>query len=137
MVSYLAKKDKNGLLLTGSNFLNTVDNSTEKPKPHVILEYDHLKGGMDTMNQTSHFSTKMPSCHWLLAVFCSMLDTAAPLNSYTLWKSTKSTANETRFGVIFSLRKSLIHEQQEIRAQSVSPCCNSSIDCYKHDCARP
>ena len=66
----------------------------------------------------SHFSTKMPSRRWPLAVFCNMLEIAA-LNSYTLWKSTKSTANETQFGFIFSLCKSFIREQQEIRAQIV------------------
>ena len=119
VVSYLAKKDKNVLLLTSSNFRNTVDNSTEKRKPHIILEYNLLKGGVDTVDQMlSHFSTKMASRRWPLAVFCNMLDIAA-LNSYTLWKSTKSTANETRFGFIFSLCKSLIREQQEIRAQIV------------------
>ena len=83
MVSYLVKKDKNVLLLTSSNFRNTVDNSTEKRKPHIILEYNLLKGGVDTVDQMlSHFSTKMASRCWPLAVFCNMLDIAA-LNSYT------------------------------------------------------
>ena len=73
IVNYLSKKNRNISLLSG-DFRRT-DESTPKFKPHVIMEYNKTKGGVDAVNKMAqHFSTKMASRQWTFAVLCNISD---------------------------------------------------------------
>lgn len=117
VVSYLPKRNKNVLLLSSKNFRAAVDETSDKKKPLMILEYNKLKGGVDSVDQMlRHFTTKMASRRWPLAVFCNLLDIAA-LNAYTLWKDINNSPNLPRFKFIHELSCFLIQEQQNIKTQ--------------------
>ena len=57
-----------------------------KRKPQLILKYNRLKGGVDSVDQMlRHYTTKVASRRWSLAVFCNVIDIAS-LNAFVLWK---------------------------------------------------
>ena len=112
IVSYIPKKKKNVILLTSGNYRDTTDN-TEKKKPHIILQYNNIKCGVDTVDQmVTHYSTKMASRRWPLAVFCNILDIAM-LNAYVLWREIDSN-KFSRFSFIHEVATTLlsVHKPQ-------------------------
>ena len=114
MVSYVPKKNKNVLLLTSAKCSPTTDDSSQKKKPHLILEYNKKKGGVDIIDQMlRHFSTKMSSCRWPLAVFCNILDITM-LNAFVLWKEISSPSS--RFLFIHDVAIMLLESQKERRS---------------------
>lgn len=114
IVSYVPKRNKNVVLLTSGNFRDTIDNTTEKKKPHIILQYNKKKCGVDTVDQmVSHFSTKMASRRWPLAVFCNILDVAM-LNAYVLWQDINNTKC-SRFSFIHEVASSLLSDHKSQR----------------------
>lgn len=75
LTSYKAKRNKNVLLLSSLHCNPSVDDSTEKKKPGVVLFYNGEKGGVDTADQMLRcYSTKCASRRWTLSAFFNLLD---------------------------------------------------------------
>lgn len=111
IVSYIPKKNKNVLLLSSGCIIDSVDRSTEKQKPDLIYEYNRSKGGVDTVDQMlRHYSTKMASRRWPLAVFCNILDISM-LNAYILWREINEN-KESRFHFIHQVARQMISLQE-------------------------
>ena len=84
IVSYTPKKNKNVLLLSSSRFHDTIDTSNAARKPALILQYNKLKGGVDTIDQMlRHYTTKIASRRWSFSTFCNTLDVAG-VNTFVL-----------------------------------------------------
>ena len=105
--------------MTSSRYSSAIDNSTQKKKPHIILEYNKKKGGVDTVDQMlRHFSTKMASRRWPLAVFCNILDITM-LNAFVLWKEISNQSS--RFLFIHKVATNLLECLKERRSSIPLP----------------
>ena len=133
LVSYVAKRKKVVVLLSSNNLRDTVDQSPKR-KPHIILDYNKFKGGVDTVDQMlRHFTTKMASRRWPLGVFCNILDIAA-LNAFILWRDISSEP-KTRVQFIYELCKKLIswHQQERAEASSLHPAVRHALCAVDRD----
>ena len=93
LLSYIDKKKKekkNILALTSMH--NQVKLSVdEREKPHALVFYDHIKGGVNVVDLISaKMSTRMKTRRWTLNVFAFMLDTART-NAKTIIKENTPT----------------------------------------------
>ncbi|KAL3979011.1 LOW QUALITY PROTEIN: HtrA serine peptidase 1 [Sarotherodon galilaeus] len=111
ILSYVAKKNKNVLLLTTAPRYhrrsgpeprpsrrsgNSKSNSKSKSnsnggssgggKPPLVLHYNRTKGGIDNLDKVvSTYSCRRKTCRWPVALFHNMVDVAA-YNAFVLWR---------------------------------------------------
>ncbi|KAE8277045.1 hypothetical protein D5F01_LYC25192 [Larimichthys crocea] len=89
LVSYLAKKNKNVLLLSTFH-TRTADvvgrRQRADNKPAVILDYNSNKGGVDNLDKVvATYSCRRMTARWPLAVFHNILDVSS-YNAFVIWR---------------------------------------------------
>ncbi|KFM59493.1 PiggyBac transposable element-derived protein 4, partial [Stegodyphus mimosarum] len=91
LVSYVPKKNKCVNLLSTMHHDNAIDNETgECKKPEIVTFYNLTKGAVDVVDEMSaSYSTSRISKRWPMAVFFSVLNTAA-INARILILSSKN-----------------------------------------------
>ncbi|XP_005753281.1 piggyBac transposable element-derived protein 4-like [Pundamilia nyererei] len=97
VLSYVAKKNKNVLLLTTSPRYVGPSGSLLEPssnpgggggpaKPSMVLHYNHTKGGVDNLDKVvGTYSCRRKTSRWPMALFHNMVDVAA-YNAFVLWR---------------------------------------------------
>ncbi|CAI5671651.1 unnamed protein product [Oreochromis niloticus] len=101
ILSYVAKKNKNVLLLTTAPRYhrrsgpepwpsrrsgNSKSNGNSDGKPPLVLHYNRTKGGVDNLDKVvSTYSCRRKTCRWPVALFHNMVDVAA-YNAFVLWR---------------------------------------------------
>lgn len=84
LVSYMAKKNKVVNILSTLHKKTSLDHSTEKKKPDVVLYYNQTKGGVDAADErVGTYSVKFKCRRWHLVFFCNILDLCA-LNAFVV-----------------------------------------------------
>ena len=89
----------------------------QRCKSHVLLMYDHTKGGVDVVDLISiHHSTRIKSKRWPLNAFAFILDTVRT-NAKTILADNKSSFSNFKFA--YQLGKALVlpivQQRYEIR----------------------
>ena len=110
LLSYIDKKKKGKKnILTLTTVHNQVNLSIdERKKPHVLVFYNHTKGGVDVVDLISaKMLTRMKTRKWTLNVFALMLDTART-NAKTIVKESTPTKPLSTSQFTWELRKSLV-----------------------------
>ncbi len=100
----------------------TVDESSVKKKPEVVLSYNSTKCGVDTADQMlKYYSSRAATSRWPLNVFGNLLDIIC-LNAYIICKSAGIFAGGRR-EFLLQLAKSLCtpHVENRKRAGSTLP----------------
>lgn len=88
LVSYLAKKNKNVLLLSTLHTEAEVSDRRHR-KPAVILDYNCNKGGVDNLDKVvGTYSCRRMTARWPLVVFHNILDVSS-YNAFVIWRETK------------------------------------------------
>ncbi|KAL4009583.1 hypothetical protein ACER0C_003435 [Sarotherodon galilaeus] len=107
ILSYVAKKNKNVLLLTTAPRYHRRSGPEPRPsrrrigngkssssssngdaggKPPLVLHYNRTKGGVDNLDKVvSTYSCRRKTCRWPVALFHNMVDVAA-YNAFVLWR---------------------------------------------------
>ncbi|CAM4608293.1 unnamed protein product [Leuciscus chuanchicus] len=86
LVSYCPKKGKNVLLMSTCH-KEAIISDREDKKPQVILDYNHCKGGVDTIDKMiATYSCKRRTARWPMALFSAMIDVSA-INAFVVWKA--------------------------------------------------
>ncbi|KAG7470514.1 hypothetical protein MATL_G00114660 [Megalops atlanticus] len=84
LVSYVPKKNKNVILMSTVH-KDAAVNTKENRKPHIILDHNTNKGGVDSLDKlTGTYSCKRMTTRWPVAVFHNILDVSA-YNAYVVW----------------------------------------------------
>nr|XP_023677336.1 piggyBac transposable element-derived protein 4-like [Paramormyrops kingsleyae] len=95
VVSYLAKKNKNVLLMSTAHREARISCRADG-KPQIILEYNKTKGGVDTLDMcTAKYSCQRRTCRWPVAIFFNMIDIAA-YNAFVIWGELNPTWKQGR-----------------------------------------
>jgi len=84
LVSYVPKRGKAVILLSSLHHDNECAQDETK-KPQIILDYNQMKSGVDTLDQVVRcYSVKRKTNRWPFALFCNLVDMAA-YNSFVLF----------------------------------------------------
>ena len=84
IVSYVPKPGK-AVVLMSSLYHDDLCEEDVPYKPHMILEYNSQKGGVDTLDQNVRcYSSKRKTNRWPFALFCNLLDIGA-YNAFVLY----------------------------------------------------
>lgn len=96
IVSYMAKKNKNVILLSSSHSgSKTLPHHANKPE--LVLDYNFGKKGVDTMDEAvEEFTCRRKTVRWPLLLFFNMLDIAA-FDAYILMKADGFTSSRKKF----------------------------------------
>ena len=121
IVSYVPKRSKAVNLI--SSLHNEQEISNDRSKPQVILDYNSLKGGVDTLDQNVRkYSCKRRTLRWPMALFSNMVDIAA-YNSFVIhldvhpqWERRKS---HRRRLFLIALARQLIGIPEQTEGQAV------------------
>ncbi|KRZ66940.1 PiggyBac transposable element-derived protein 4 [Trichinella papuae] len=85
LASYVPKKGRNVILLSTQHMDDDVGDEDQDWKPHVILEYNACKGGVDAMDKmVREYSCCRNTKRWPLLLFMNMLDVAA-VNAFVVF----------------------------------------------------
>ncbi len=154
LVNYQCKKGKNVCLLSTMHSSPTIDTSSEKKKPAIVLTYNKEKVGVDCFDMMSkQLSTHSPCFRWPVAVWNNILDVAA-VNAWIIFKkATGQTISRRQF--ILNLCKQLseeycqrrVHQRptldvpdtaasQRRQCQATRPCKNMTVTVCKV-CLKP
>ena len=96
IVSYCPKRNKIVNLLSTLHSGPKADTSNERRKTEVILMYNEMKAGVDTMDQkTRTYICKRKTRRWPLVAFYNMLDISA-INAYVIWKALNPNWNSNK-----------------------------------------
>ncbi|XP_064867035.1 piggyBac transposable element-derived protein 4-like [Oncorhynchus nerka] len=88
LVSYLAKKNKNVLLLSTLHTEGHISDRRDR-KPAVILDYNCNKGGVENIdNVVFTYSCRRMTARWPLVVFHNILDVSS-YNAFVIWREIK------------------------------------------------
>ncbi|XP_038854857.1 piggyBac transposable element-derived protein 4-like [Salvelinus namaycush] len=88
LVSYLAKKNKNVLLLSTLHTEADISDRHDR-KPAVILDYNCNKGGVDNLDKVvGTYSCRRMTARWPLVVFHNILDVSC-YNAFVIWREIK------------------------------------------------
>ncbi|XP_064841881.1 piggyBac transposable element-derived protein 4-like [Oncorhynchus masou masou] len=121
LVSYLAKKNKNVLLLSTLHTEGHISDRRDR-KPAVILDYNCNKGGVDNLDKVvGTYSCRRMTALWPLVVFHNILDVSS-YNAFVIWREIKpdwmpSKRNKRRVfleHLVKALVKPLIQRQQHL-----------------------
>jgi hypothetical protein len=113
MVSYVPKLSKAVILISTLHHQPEIGDDSEEKKPKMILDYNHSKAGVDTLDQlVRYYSCKRKTNRWPMAVFSSLLDVAA-YNALVLFTSVhpqymNGASNRRRRSFLLELGKSLL-----------------------------
>nr|XP_046210847.1 piggyBac transposable element-derived protein 4-like [Oncorhynchus gorbuscha] len=88
LVSYLAKRNKNVLLLSTLHTEGHISDRRDK-KPALILDYNCNKGGVDNLDKVvGTYSCRRMTARWPLVVFHNILDVSS-YNAFVIWREVK------------------------------------------------
>ncbi|XP_071029739.1 piggyBac transposable element-derived protein 4-like [Oncorhynchus clarkii lewisi] len=88
LVSYLAKRNKNVLLLSTLHTEGHVSDRRDR-KPALILDYNCNKGGVDNLDKVvGTYSCRRMTARWPLVVFHNILDVSS-YNAFVIWREIK------------------------------------------------
>jgi hypothetical protein len=105
MVAYVPRKYRSVLLLSSSHYAATVDDSDNKSKPLMILDYNKAKGGVDTFDENiEEFTCRRKTTRWPLLLYYNILDVAA-FNAFLLMRA--NGYNKTRSEFLRNLTQQL------------------------------
>ena len=77
-VSYQCKANRNVILFSSMHGSPSIDETTPKQKPEMIVTYYQTKSGVDMVDSMlRNYSTKAASRRWLIGIFYDILDKAA------------------------------------------------------------
>ncbi|XP_061071697.1 uncharacterized protein LOC133105543 isoform X2 [Conger conger] len=86
--------DRNVILMSTLHRDATVSTDGHR-KPHIILDYNRNKGGVDCLDKlTGTYTCKLKSARWPVAVFHNILDVSA-YNAYVVWTAPSLESGET------------------------------------------
>lgn len=86
MVSYVPKKRRAVVLLSTQHRDTNVSNEENSLKPQIILDYNHTKAAVDTLDKmVKEYACNRSTRRWPLVLFMNCLDIAA-VNAYVLYK---------------------------------------------------
>ncbi|XP_064814049.1 piggyBac transposable element-derived protein 4-like [Oncorhynchus masou masou] len=85
LVSYLAKRNKNVLLLSTRHAEPDVSDRRDR-KPALILDYNRNKGGVDNLDKVvGTYSCRRMTARWPLVIFHNILDVSS-YNAFVIWR---------------------------------------------------
>ncbi|XP_067115864.1 piggyBac transposable element-derived protein 4-like [Osmerus mordax] len=85
LVSYLAKKKKNVLLMS-TRHTDAEISDRDDGKPTIILDYNRNKGGVDNLDKVvTYYSCKRKTARWPLVIFDNMIDVST-YNAFVIWR---------------------------------------------------
>ncbi|XP_071256255.1 piggyBac transposable element-derived protein 4-like [Salvelinus alpinus] len=85
LVSYLAKRNKNVLLLSTRHAEPDVSDRRDR-KPALILDYNCNKGGVDNLDKVvGTYSCRRMTARWPLVIFHNILDVSS-YNAFVIWR---------------------------------------------------
>ncbi|XP_045556506.1 piggyBac transposable element-derived protein 4 [Salmo salar] len=88
LVSYLAKRNKNVLLLSTLHTEADVSDRRDR-KPALILDYNRNKGGVDNLDKVvGTYSCRRMTARWPLVIFHNILDVSS-YNAFVIWREIK------------------------------------------------
>ncbi|XP_042156473.1 uncharacterized protein LOC121839945 [Oncorhynchus tshawytscha] len=88
LVSYLAKRNKNVLLLSTLHTEGHISDRRDM-KPALILDYNCNKGGVDNLDKVvGTYSCRRMTARWPLVVFHNILDVSS-YNAFVIWREIK------------------------------------------------
>lgn len=120
LVSYVPKRMKAVLLLSTLHTQPEISTEDHR-KPQIILDYNHTKGGVDTLDQLVRtYSCKRKTNRWPFAIFCNLLDIMA-YNAFVLYTSVHPQYQAGRLYrrrlFLLELSKSMLPEFPRVVAQ--------------------
>ncbi|XP_035490772.1 piggyBac transposable element-derived protein 4-like [Scophthalmus maximus] len=88
LVSYVPKRGKTVLLLSIGHPRPKIDSQRKDRKPHLILDYNRTKGGVDNLDKVlAGYSCRRMTERWPVALFHNIIDVSA-YNAYVIWRET-------------------------------------------------
>ena len=94
LVSYLPKKNKNVVLLSSSHCAAQVEGPQNKPS--IILQYNSIKGGVDTLDENvERFTCRRKTVRWPLLLLYNTFDVAVN-NAFLLFKKNRQDATDKK-----------------------------------------
>ncbi|XP_046905958.1 piggyBac transposable element-derived protein 4-like [Hypomesus transpacificus] len=85
LVSYLAKKNKN-ILLISTRHTNDEISDRNNGKPPIVLDYNRNKGGVDNLDKViAAYSCKRKTARWPLVIFSNIVDVSS-YNAFVIWR---------------------------------------------------
>ncbi|XP_052379270.1 piggyBac transposable element-derived protein 4-like [Oncorhynchus keta] len=116
LLSYLAKKNKNVLLLSTLHTEAQVSDRRDR-KPALVLDYNCNKGGVDNLDKVvSTYSCRRMTARWPLVVFHNILDVSS-YNAFVIWMPRKQ--NKRRV-FLAPLPRALPRPPGQVRGRGVS-----------------
>lgn len=114
LVSYISKKNKNVLLVSGIHFDDKIDENTNKPE--IIIDYNQIKGGVDCVDKLcAAYDVSRNTRRWPIVVFYSLLNVAG-INSFVVYATNNSKWNIRRRQFLRTLCFQLIEGHLRRRA---------------------
>ncbi|XP_046872053.1 piggyBac transposable element-derived protein 4-like, partial [Hypomesus transpacificus] len=85
LVSYLAKKNKNVLLMSTRHTNDEISDRNDG-KPTIVLDYNRNKGGVDNLDKViAAYSCKRKTARWPLVIFSNIVDVSS-YNAFVIWR---------------------------------------------------
>ena len=85
LVSYAPKTNKTVVLLSTMHNTEEINTKSEKKKPQMILDYNAIKGAVDTFDKiVKTYTCARSTRRWLMRLFFFLVD-AACLNASVIW----------------------------------------------------
>lgn len=116
LLSYTPKKNKSVLLVSSSHHQKSED--PESKKPHMILDYNSTKGGVDGLDEKcAKFSCSRRTRRWPMAIFFRLFDIST-VNAFILYSSYKDNTHLYRSKFIEKLAYQLVSPQLQRRSNN-------------------
>lgn len=91
-------------------------------KPEIITLYNHTKGGVDSLDQKiANYSSSRGTRRWPMAIFFTIVDVAAGVNSFVIHQFYKNTTKMTRMDYMKELASSLVKNHMLARLRRSIP----------------
>lgn len=108
LVSYIPKKGKNVLLVSGIHYEDEIDDNTNKPE--IIMDYNRTKGGVDCVDKLcAAYDVSRNTRRWPMVVFYSLINVAG-INSFIIYSTNNSTWNTRRRKFLQTLSFQLVED---------------------------
>jgi hypothetical protein len=113
MVTYIPRKYRSVVLLSSSHFSAEIDDSQDRSKPMMILDYNKCKGGVDTLDENiEEFTCRRKTTRWPLLLYFNILDVAT-FNAFLLMRANGYSKSRAEFirNLTLQLATALINER--------------------------
>jgi hypothetical protein len=87
MVTYIPRKYRSVVLLSSNHFSAEIEDSQDRLKPMMILDYNKCKGRVDTLDENNEeFTCRRKTTRWPLLLYFNILDVAT-FNAFLLMRA--------------------------------------------------